>query len=400
MAPQRLFGDSKVFCRGRFIAGPDVKWCVVSLLMVLVPSILWQVAVGSFFIDNYGVWVPLLASLLQVSSLVLMVTTALSDPGIMPRQKDYSKVRDAATKSNRQKMPPRYYDVVLRGHPFKLKYCVTCNIYRPPRCTHCSVCENCVERFDHHCPWLGNCIGKRNYWLFYLFVCTTGVLNVLVLTTSVSHLALVVTMYQDQLEADLGACIVKAMGDVPLSVALAVYSLGIVWFTCGLCVYHTYLVCTNQTTYEQIKCTFESGNPFHRGVVQNFRDVILSQVRPRYLDGYRNRLLWPRAPSKAAGLQALSVGSGDHWQAGTTGTTGYDSETPKFVTPQSTEEKLEQPEPPPQPPQQVAPTAAESAARKRPPEADSQPQEPLPPLELSPPAKQERQMSGGSQARL
>ena len=50
--------------------------------------------------------------------------------------------------------------------------CPDCEIIRTKRSRHCFKCGFCVERFDHHCPWLHNCIGLNNYKIYMVYLMT------------------------------------------------------------------------------------------------------------------------------------------------------------------------------------------------------------------------------------
>lgn len=61
------------------------------------------------------------------------------------------------------------------NHNQQLSFCSTCKIIRPPRSFHCGDCGVCIEIHDHHCPWVGTCIGKRNTRYFVLFLFYTAI---------------------------------------------------------------------------------------------------------------------------------------------------------------------------------------------------------------------------------
>ncbi|KAF8342352.1 DHHC palmitoyltransferase-domain-containing protein [Cantharellus anzutake] len=49
------------------------------------------------------------------------------------------------------------------------RYCRNDEIIKPPRTHHCRICGTCVLMFDHHCPWIGQCVGAGNRRFFLLF---------------------------------------------------------------------------------------------------------------------------------------------------------------------------------------------------------------------------------------
>jgi len=122
------------------------------------------------------------------------------------------------------------------------RVCRTCEVVRPPRAAHCSDCNNCTLDLDHHCPFLNNCIGRRNYGFFWLFLCALTLLGISVL------MGIGVWLESPRLHTISGFPVI-------LGIIIGVPTGVLVLITAAFCVCHVYLICQGRTTREFLRGT-------------------------------------------------------------------------------------------------------------------------------------------------
>ncbi|KAL7239632.1 hypothetical protein ACSBR2_005514 [Camellia fascicularis] len=160
---KRCDGNSRLGRLSKLGLAPFL-WCIIFLLLVtyihavIMASNLPKLTAGFALLAWLGV-------LLATAGLVLFYRCSSKDPGFIRMSvHDSQSVKDDEPLLKIEINNP----ALLAGNWSQL--CATCKIVRPLRAKHCSTCDRCVEQFDHHCPWVSNCIGKKNKWDFFLFL--------------------------------------------------------------------------------------------------------------------------------------------------------------------------------------------------------------------------------------
>ncbi|KFD73143.1 hypothetical protein M514_14483 [Trichuris suis] len=116
------------------IACAIITWILLAFGEFAVVTVLISYSSGSILHSLvHGIVFHVLLFLAFASHLKTMLT----DPGAVPKGN--------ASEENIQRMR------LLHGRPFYR--CAKCYSIKPERAHHCSICQRCIRKMDHHCPW-------------------------------------------------------------------------------------------------------------------------------------------------------------------------------------------------------------------------------------------------------
>ncbi|ORX56644.1 zf-DHHC-domain-containing protein [Piromyces finnis] len=319
-------GKSKMFLHGRIVTGNDSILFLLSTNLITVPCILFMI----FVMPEYNsLFFYIIFAYLTIFCTASLLKTSWTDPGILPRNLEplpnevhlnfnssssslempessysnsanlryqdtnspYSSTSYLNKNQNQNTLASTYpfispaksfipsmRNIVVNGRIVSQKFCDTCKIYRPPRSFHCCYCDNCVENCDHHCPWTANCIGKRNYRYFYAFICSSTILSFIVLFGSINFIYRKIK--QKGLNVNFDS-LMTCLTEHPVPYVLAFIIIIIGWFNTFMSGYHTYLICKNITTHEQLKEQYiPNTNKSYFTTDNVFKNILLVLFRP------------------------------------------------------------------------------------------------------------------------
>ncbi|KAK2838789.1 hypothetical protein Q7C36_013603 [Tachysurus vachellii] len=194
---EKLPGKNTFCCDGRVMMARQKGVFYLTLFLIIGTCSLFFAFECPYLAVHLSVAIPVFGVVLFLFVMAMLLRTSFSDPGVLPRalpeEANFIEMEIEAANGSvpaGQRPPPRIRNVQINNQIVKLKYCYTCKIFRPPRASHCSICDNCVDRFDHHCPWVGNCVGKRNYRYFYLFTLSLSLLTIYIFAFDIVHVVL------------------------------------------------------------------------------------------------------------------------------------------------------------------------------------------------------------------
>ena len=257
-------GYNYIRWKGNLLLGPcSFRPTMLSLITISIPIFLFLFFISDFLAKKISFLIPLIIVIIYIITVSLLIIVSFCDPGIIlsfPMKKRIIEDR-------------RESKIFQLGYIKNYKYCDTCSIIRPSRSTHCGDCNNCVEKFDHHCPWIGTCVGKRNYKYFYFFLFILNFLICLIIIFCIYYLIKRITEIVKEnnlLEKNekIKNIASYSLTEVIMSLYIIIYEGLVMIFVTGLFIYHTKLVLKNMTTKEDIKKFWENpqGNPYIRNL--------------------------------------------------------------------------------------------------------------------------------------
>ena len=146
-------------------------------------------------------------------------------------------------------------------------FCEICQLSTSYRTKHCKKCEKCISVFDHHCFWVGCCVGELNQFRFFLFLACESLCIWWIFFASFSGLI------EDT----------EGFGAFVVNIALTgLFGL----FAGGLACFHFYLISAGMTTWEVLnrykiehfKIYPSNFNPFSLGFFANWKHAMTVDV--------------------------------------------------------------------------------------------------------------------------
>jgi DHHC palmitoyltransferase len=280
---RRLFGASKtgvtMLCgvpAVMTVVREELKALKILLGAIVLAAVLVYAFVLPYWIVNLH-WIVFPATLYCVAQMfVQMALVSFRDPGVVPRRTP-RWVADAL----RAKLGERRDDVWLlpqddvlevrcNGVDLQLKYCATCELWRPPRASHCGECNNCVAAFDHHCPMFGKCIAARNHGNFVQFLLWATLNCAWASAAAIGQIVSVGLAHADSFGSGIVAGLAAAPPDNIIAAMLVIVP--IVWTMLPLlsfASFHLYLAVAGRTTKEQLTPNRWTRSPYTQCCLAN-----------------------------------------------------------------------------------------------------------------------------------